>query len=61
MRVRPNAGWGWILCDGVLSILFAILIVFRWPRHSLAFIGLLTGFWLLWAGVWRLALARAPA
>lgn len=59
-RVRPQRGWGWILFDGLLSIVIAILIASRWPQSSLAFIGLLTGFTLIITGVWRLML-RLPA
>lgn len=55
-RMRPLRGWGWILFDGLLSILVAILIVIGWPQSSLPFIGLLTGFWLVSAGLWRIML-----
>jgi len=56
-RLRPGRGWGWVMFNGVLSILLAILIIVGWPGSSLAIIGLLTGFSLLSAGFWRLALA----
>jgi uncharacterized membrane protein HdeD (DUF308 family) len=60
MRMRPRRGWGWILADGVLSIVLALLIVIAWPQSSVALIGLLTGFWLMMAGVWRLVLRDSP-
>jgi hypothetical protein len=28
----------------------------QWPASSIAFFGLLNGFWLIWAGIWRIAL-----
>jgi uncharacterized membrane protein HdeD (DUF308 family) len=56
-RLRPGRGWGWVMFNGVLSIALAILIIVGWPASSLAIIGLLTGFSLLSAGFWRLALA----
>jgi uncharacterized membrane protein HdeD (DUF308 family) len=60
-RVKPRKGWGWVLVDGLLSILIGILIAWGWPASSIAFIGLLTGFWLLFSGAWRIMLdGRAP-
>lgn len=59
-RMRPLRGWGWVLFDGLLSIVIAVLIAAGWPQSSLAFIGLLTGFTLIITGVWRLML-RPPA
>jgi len=56
---RPRSGWGWVMFDGLLSIGLAILIAIGWPASSIAFIGLLAGFALISAGVWRIMLARA--
>jgi uncharacterized membrane protein HdeD (DUF308 family) len=61
LHLRPLDGWGWVLFDGLLSIALAILIVLGWPQSSLAIIGLLTGFSLLFSGVWRIVLARRIA
>jgi len=55
-RVRPAKGWGWVLLDGILSIIIGGLIAWGWPASSIAFIGLLTGFWLLFSGFWRIML-----
>ena len=55
-RVRPARGWGWVLLDGLLAIVIGGLIAWGWPASSIAFIGLLTGFWLLFSGVWRIML-----
>lgn len=61
-RVRPAKGWGWVLVDAILSIVIGGLIAWGWPASSIAFIGLLTGFWLLFSGFWRVMLdGRAPA
>ena len=54
--LKPARGWGWVLFDGLLSIVIALLIAVGWPENSIAFIGLLTGFWLVWAGIWRILL-----
>jgi uncharacterized membrane protein HdeD (DUF308 family) len=58
-RMRPRRGWGWVMFDGLLSIVLAILIAIGWPATSLALIGLLTGFSLISTGVWRIMLARS--
>ena len=58
-RVRPKTGWGWVLFDGVLSIVLAGMIAAGWPGTSIAIIGLLTGFALISGGVWRIVLSRA--
>jgi len=62
-RLRPERGWTWVLVDGLLSIVVGGLIAWGWPASSIPFIGLLAGFWLLFAGIWRIMLdgrAREP-
>ena len=60
-RLRPAKGWGWVLVDALLSILVGGLIAWGWPASSIPFIGLLAGFWLLFAGLWRIMLdGRTP-
>ena len=58
-RLRPKKGWGWVLFDGALSVVLAVLIAIGWPATSIPIIGLLTGFALISGGVWRIVLARA--
>jgi uncharacterized membrane protein HdeD (DUF308 family) len=58
LKRRPGRGWGWILFDGVLSIVLAIMIAVGWPESSIPIIGLLAGFSLISAGMWRIMLAR---
>ena len=60
-RLRPRRGWGWIVLDAALSILIAILIAAGWPQSSLPIIGLLTGFTLVFAGIWRIFLSTLDA
>jgi len=59
-RVKPAKGWGWVLFDGILAIIIGGLIAWGWPASSIAFIGLLTGFWLLFSGIWRITLDGRP-
>jgi uncharacterized membrane protein HdeD (DUF308 family) len=56
-KLKPARGWGWVLFDGLLSILIGVLIAWGWPGSSIAFIGMLAGFWLLFTGIWRVLLA----
>ena len=60
-RLKPAKGWEWVLLDAVVSIVVGVLIAWGWPASSIPFIGVLTGFWLLFSGIWRITLdARAP-
>ena len=55
-RLRPAAGWGWMLGSGVLSILLALMILFTLPASSLGLLGLLLGVDLVTAGAVSIAL-----
>jgi uncharacterized membrane protein HdeD (DUF308 family) len=57
VHLKPRAGWGWLLANGLLSVLFAILIAIGWPYGSLVLIGYLVGFQILTCGIARIALA----
>lgn len=59
LKLRPKAGWGWVLFDGVLSIVIAILIALGWPQNSIAFVGILVGISMISGGFWRIVLGRA--
>jgi len=58
-KLRPRQGWGWVLFDGALSIVIAIMIASGWPQNSIDFVGLLVGFCLISHGIWRIMLGRA--
>jgi uncharacterized membrane protein HdeD (DUF308 family) len=58
-RHKPRAGWGWLLANGILSIVLAIMIAVGWPLGSLVLIGYLIGFQIITCGVARIALALA--
>ena len=59
IHLKPRAGWGWLVFNGLISILFAVLIVVGWPYGSLVLIGYLVGFQIITAGVARIALSFA--
>ncbi|MCD6679382.1 MAG: DUF308 domain-containing protein [Burkholderiaceae bacterium] len=56
--IKPLKGWGWVLFDGVLSIIVAVVIAIGWPASSIGLIGFLTGFTLVFGGLWRLFIWR---
>ena len=58
-RLKPKPGWGWVLVDGALAVVVAILIAARWPQDSIGFVGILVGISLISGGVWRIVLGRA--
>ena len=58
-RRRPHPGWGWLLANGILSIVLAILIAIGWPLGSLVLIGYLVGFQIITCGIARIALSNA--
>ena len=59
VATRNETGFGWKLFSGIAMIVLAILIAAGWPASSIPIIGLLAGFSLISAGVWRIMLARA--
>ena len=59
VHLKPRAGWGWLLANGLISVLFAVLIAVGWPYGSLVLIGYLVGFQIITCGVARIALALA--
>ena len=56
-RLRPMAGSTWLLLDGVITLILAILIWRSWPSSSPWAIGTLVGISMLFSGVSRLMLS----
>lgn len=50
-KVKPNEGWGWILFSGILSLLFAIIIIAKWPVSGAWAVGITVGAYLLAFGL----------
>jgi uncharacterized membrane protein HdeD (DUF308 family) len=59
LKLKPKAGWGWVMFDGILSIVIAILIAMGWPESSISFVGILVGVVMIYGGIWRIMLGRA--
>lgn len=54
-RLKPHKGWWWLLANGIVSLVLAILIAIGWPLDSLVLIGYLVGFQIIACGVARIA------
>ena len=58
-QVRPRAGSGWIIFDGIITLILAILLWRSWPSSSVWAIGTLIGISMLFSGFSRLMLSLA--
>ena len=58
-RVRPHPGTGWLLFDGVITLVLGIMIWRSWPSSSEWAIETLIGCSMLFAGISRLSLSLA--
>lgn len=55
IRHRPRAGW--ILFDGIVTLILGILVWMHWPSNSVWVIGTLVGISLIFSGISRFMLA----
>ena len=53
-RARPAAGRGWLVMDGVIALVIAVMILASWPGSSVWAIGTLVGINLIFSGISRL-------
>jgi uncharacterized membrane protein HdeD (DUF308 family) len=58
-RIRPHSGWGWVLFDGIITILLGFLIWAHWPFNSDWVVGTLFGISIFFSGVTRLMMSLA--
>ncbi len=58
-QLRPVAGSGWLLFDGIITLALAALIGIGWPRSSAWVVGTLVGVSMLFSGISRLMLSVA--
>jgi uncharacterized membrane protein HdeD (DUF308 family) len=59
LRLRPLPGWGWLLLDGIVTLILAIMIWRTWPSSTEWVIGTLVGISMLFSGISRLMLSLA--
>ncbi len=58
-RLRPLPGSGWLLFDGIITLILAMMIWRTWPSSSEWVIGTLVGISMLFSGISRLMLSLA--
>jgi len=58
-RLRPMPGSGWLLFDGIITLILAVMIWRTWPSSTVWVIGTLVGISMLFSGVSRLVLSLA--
>jgi uncharacterized membrane protein HdeD (DUF308 family) len=58
-RIRPAHGSGWLLFDGLVTLLLAVLIWRQWPSSSAWAIGTLVGVSMIMSGVARVMMSLA--
>ena len=56
-QLRPAAGWGWFLADGIADLAIGGLILANWPSSSFWAIGTLIGVSVLMTGISRIIIA----
>jgi uncharacterized membrane protein HdeD (DUF308 family) len=57
--LRPLPGSGWLVVDGIITLILAVLIWRAWPSSSEWVIGLLVGISMLFSGTSRLVFSLA--
>jgi uncharacterized membrane protein HdeD (DUF308 family) len=58
-QLRPAPGSGWLLVDGVITLLLAVMIWSTWPSSAAWVVGTLIGISMLFSGITRLMLSLA--
>ena len=58
-RLRPMAGSSWLVFDGIITLILAVMIWRTWPSSTEWVIGTLVGISMLFSGVTRLMLCMA--
>ena len=59
VKMRPMQGSGWVLLDGIVSLLLGGMIYLQWPSSSAWAIGTLVGISLIFSGVARVMMSLA--
>ena len=58
-KMRPARGPGWVLVDGIITLLLGLMIYMQWPSSSAWAIGILVGVSMIISGVTRVMLSLA--
>ena len=58
-QLRPSAGAGWLLLDGIVTLALAVMIWSAWPSSAAWVVGTLVGISMLFSGITRFMLSLA--
>ena len=58
-QIRPRHGAVWLLIDGIVTLILALMIWRSWPQSSIWVVGTLVGISMILSGVSRLMLSLA--
>jgi uncharacterized membrane protein HdeD (DUF308 family) len=58
-QIRPAPGSGWLLVDGIITLVLAVMIWSTWPSSAAWVVGTLVGISMLFSGITRLMLSLA--
>jgi uncharacterized membrane protein HdeD (DUF308 family) len=58
-QIRPTAGSGWLLFDGIITLILGAMIWRTWPSSTEWVIGTLVGISMLFSGISRLMISLA--
>ncbi len=58
-QLRPAAGSGWLLFDGIITLILAVMIWSTWPSSAAWVVGVLVGISMFFSGMTRLMLSLA--
>lgn len=50
-RLKPATPWGWVLFDGIVTVLLGLLVWIRWPGNAPWLLGLFLGISLISTGI----------
>jgi uncharacterized membrane protein HdeD (DUF308 family) len=56
-QLRPLTGSGWLVLDGIITLILAIMIGWTWPSSTMWVVGTLVGISMLFSGFTRLMLS----
>jgi uncharacterized membrane protein HdeD (DUF308 family) len=58
-QLRPAPGSGWLLADGIITLVLAVMIWSTWPSSAAWVVGTLVGISMFFSGITRLMLSLA--
>jgi uncharacterized membrane protein HdeD (DUF308 family) len=56
-KLRPQKNWGWVLANGIITLVLGLLVWFEWPQDAPWAIGTLVGISVLSTGISRVMLS----